>query len=237
MRADAPSAVRRAACAIAAAIGANRSVRNELRRLLVAAGRLPSNARGRPDDLDGAITDATFGKLLDILRALLELALPQSVEDDSAYLAGLRRFFLERQDAYSLAELAVLWRISVEDVREVFEKELADWARANPHDPDGLPIHWADALRTSITYNIFRPIDVERALAADFDRVRSSSWRTVPLLIYVPRFMVDALEFDGVMASYERPPSARIEQYLFDLFPYEHRQEFAAALHDGGTKP
>ena len=130
-------------------------------------------------------------------------------------LAGIRRFFLQPQETYSLGELAALWRISVECVREI----CCDKA------PDALRIAWADALEAAITFTLFRPVDVERALGSQFGRVRSELWRTVPLHIYVPRFIVQAIEFDGV-----RTQSARIEKFLFDLFPQEYPSAFAAAL-------
>jgi hypothetical protein len=215
--------VQQAAQAIAAAVGADKSVREELRQLLVAARRLPSNVRGRVGSEYGGLLDATLRALLDVLRVVLETALPQVVTDEHEYHAGMRRFFLEPRDTYTLDELAALWRISGEDVREVFTDELADWQTAHSNKPGALRVAWRDALRTSLSYNFFRPIDVERALGADFGRVRPDAWRTVPLLIYVPRFMVETVDFDGVTSASGQTQAARIEQYLFDLFPDEHR--------------
>jgi len=217
-------------------MGANSIVRQELRRLLVSVGRLPSNARGRADPQQSGVVDAALRKLLGVLQIFLPAALSEAVEDDQAYHAGIRRFFLEPKDAYSLDELAAFWRISSEDVREVFSDELANWAKSHPHSPDAFRVGWHDALRTSLSYNFFRPIDVERALGPDFSRVRPDAWYTVPLLIYVPRFMVAALEFDGVMSSSKRAQAARIEQYLFDLFPDQHRKAFTAACRNGGKQ-
>ncbi|HJQ36234.1 MAG TPA: hypothetical protein VKB93_03755 [Thermoanaerobaculia bacterium] len=229
--------VQQAAQAIAAVIGADKNVREELRRLLVAVRRLPSNVRGRSGAQSGGLLDATVRSLHHVLRVILETVLPHVVADIHEYHAGIRRFFLEPHDTYTLDELAALWQISREDVDEILGHKLATWATDHPDDPDALRITWADALRTSLSYNFFRPIDVERALGADFGRVRPESWRTVPLLIHVPRFMVETLDFDGVMSPSGRTPAARVEQYLFDLFPGEHRMAFVEALNDEGQTP
>jgi hypothetical protein len=222
--------VQQAAEAIAAAISADTTVRRDLLRLFV-VGRRPSNIRERSDDGQGTAGDATVRKLLDMLRPLLEIVLAHSVENDQVYLAGIRRFFLEPQATYTLYELAALWRVNVRNVRGVFADELAAWREASASACDTFRVSWKDAQRVSITYNFVRPFDVERALGADFERVWTASWRIVPLVIYVPRFMMDVLAFEGVTSS-NRTPSARIEQYLFDLFADEHHEKFAVALNE-----
>lgn len=165
------------------------------------------------DESPAAVAEAITVAILSTLRPVLEIVLPEILADHSAHYVALRAFFMEPQDSYSFEDLAALWEISVEDVREVFSDEPAESKRV-------LPVTWANALWTGVTYNYFRPVDVERALGADFARVRPQSWLTVPLLIHVPRFMVDTL------CSGERSQSASVEQFLFDLFQREHPEAF-----------
>lgn len=165
------------------------------------------------DESPAAVAESIAVAILSTLRPVLEIELLEILADRSAHFLALRAFFLEPQDTWSVEELAALWEISVEDVREVFSDELAESKRA-------LPVTWANALWTGVTYNYFRPIDVERALGADFARMRPESWLTVPLLIHVPRFMVDTLW------SGERSQSASVEQFLFESFQREHREAF-----------
>jgi len=218
---------RRAANAIATALGADDTVYDQLLELLVASGRLPPDIGETADARYDAIAEGALEKLLDLLRVLLEVALPHALDDDRGHLIDIRRFFLEPRESYSVGQLAALWRSSADDVRDLYHDELGD---ADADDPESSRIAWADAVGTSIAFNLLRPYDVERALGADFNRVRPDSWRTIPLLIHLPRFMVDALAFEGSLPCSNRTQSARLEQFLFALFPDEHRTTFAAAL-------
>lgn len=218
--------IQRAAEAISAALAADNAVRQELRRLL-------TSVRG---DGHGAVEEASLRKLLDLLRPLLEIVLPHSVEDDHADLAGIRRFFLEPQTAYTLEELAALWRISRSAVRDVFVDELEAWRVADSSASDAFRVLWEDAWRASISYKLFRPFAIERALGADFTQVLTESWRTVPLVIHMPRFMVDVFAFDRARSACNSTPSARIEHYLFDHFHEIHRMEFIAALNESEAR-
>jgi len=86
------------------AIGADKTIR----RVAAVACRTTSAAleRARQSRCSyGGMIDAALRRLLSLVRELLEIALPESLQVDYAYHAGIRRFYLEPQGAYSLNEL------------------------------------------------------------------------------------------------------------------------------------
>ncbi|HYR29317.1 MAG TPA: hypothetical protein VEU30_12680 [Thermoanaerobaculia bacterium] len=103
----------------------------------------------------------------------------------------IRRFFIHPQPSYSLGELARLWRIEVDDVCAIFADELASAGRV--HDTDAFRVTRDDALGAATVFHLFRPIEVERALGAAFDRVRAAHWRTVPIVVHLPRYLTDVI--------------------------------------------
>jgi hypothetical protein len=68
-----------------------------------------------------------------------------------------------------------------------------------------------------VTFGILRPFDIECALGSDFTRARPAMWRTLPILIHLPRFIAEAIVLDASI-----PPKVglhvRIEQFIVELF-------------------
>lgn len=140
-----------------------------------------------------------------------------AADEDGDHLAAIRRFFLEPQEWYSLEELAVLWRLHADDVRDIYHDQLLRRAESNADGAASIRIAWADAVGTSVTFNILRPFDIERALGPDFTRARPETWQTVPILIHVPRFIAEAIALDACIPP-RLPLDVRIEQLLVELF-------------------
>jgi hypothetical protein len=140
-----------------------------------------------------------------------------AADDDGDHLAAIRRFFLQPQELYSVEELAALWRIHPDDVRDIYHDQLLRQADSTPDWADSLQVAWADALGTSVTFNILRPLDIERALGPDFTRARPEAGRTVSFVIHIPRFIADAIALD-VSIPPQLPIDVRIEQIIVELF-------------------
>ena len=142
-----------------------------------------------------------------------------------ARAVAIRRFFLDPQETYTAAQLAEVWQVPVDDVRVLFHDDLASWNDDHPHAIDALPITWTDAVTVTAKFNMLRAVDVENALSADFERVRPPSWRTVPFIISLPLWLIDAIETDlGIIAL--APSNAtvamRVERAMLDLFEEKH---------------
>jgi hypothetical protein len=132
---------------------------------------------------------------------------------------AIRRFFLYPRERYTLGDLVKLWRVPEEAVVAMFSNELdaADMVGRNGRDPLTVEVSAADALRTAEAFHVFRAIDVERALAADFDRARREHWRTISLVVYLPQFIA------GRLAEFRFLPepdtlAARAERLLYEFF-------------------
>src|SRR5690349_3660915 len=130
--------------------------------------------------------------------------------DERSHLDGIRRFFLQPQKTYSTSELAALWGVPEEDVYAVFHDELE---RSTP----SACIGWESAVGASVRFSMLRPLDIEHALGPDFVRVRTGGWRTVPILVHVPAFVVDALLCEPSLPP-DLPIDVRIEQLLVEVF-------------------
>jgi hypothetical protein len=122
--------LRRAASAILAAIRADETTCDQLIALLVDSGRLPADPWEAQHPRYDALVVDTLSRFAGLLGGLLQPVLAQTLEDDREHLAAIRRFFLEAQDTYSLDELAALWRIHPDDVRDVYYDQLVQ--RAEP---------------------------------------------------------------------------------------------------------
>jgi len=181
------------------------------------------------------LLDAALDRFAAALRDVLEAVLPAVVEHDTESITAIRRFLLEPQETYSVEDLAALWRIPSEDIRDIYHDELAGWAEAHPAQPGCLRVTRADAVGTGLMFNLLRPFDVERALGDDFNRVRPDSWRTVPVLIWLPRFIADALPSD-VHHSSSQHLAEHVERFILELFEGEHTRAFAAAQQQPGEK-
>lgn len=91
--------------------------------------------------------------------------------------------------------------MTLDDVCAIFSDELG---RASINaEPAEVRVSWADAERVTSCFQLFRPIDVEVALGDQFDRVRGSRWRTIPIIIFLPRYIVDALRQIPLVAGSE----------------------------------
>lgn len=152
-------------------------------------------------------------RFVTFLGELIDQALSFALTDDAEHLADIRLFFVAPRDSYSVRELSAIWRVPIGDVKDLFHDALMDSARALDHEEVEPRIQWADALGASTSFGLFRPSDVERALGEDFLRYRSDRWRTVPVLIHLPQFVVDAAAFEALVPSTLNLPS-RIEQLL-----------------------
>jgi hypothetical protein len=156
---------------------------------------------------------------------LVEIALTEALEHDREHLAEIRQFFLQPEETYSIKELAALWRLSLDDVRDVFHDEITRWEFTSGKEgveTNAVPrIPWAKAVATSAVFNLMRPFDIERALGDDFGRVRTERWRTVPILIHLPHLVANAFELDASI-----PPrlalASKVERILLELFTTEH---------------
>jgi hypothetical protein len=160
--------------------------------------------------VDWPSSPATFRRPVEVFTA-----------SDPARLDEIRRFYLDPQETYTVLELAGIWRIHPDDVRAIYHDDLLSWSEEHPEAPDALPIEWIDALGASFSFNIIRPVEVEQALSDDFERVRPASWRTVPFVVHLPRWLVTALENDDAgIPLIPRCASLamRVERAMFDLF-------------------
>jgi hypothetical protein len=169
-----------------------------LRNLLAEAG-LPADA-SRGSDARRRVIEAVAALLDDLLAA-----------ERSDVLTDIRRFYTDAQDTYTVEELASMWRVPLPDVVQIFADSYS--ARA-PHDPEGsFSITRAEALSAGGVFHVFRAVDIERALCPEDDECRSQAWTTVPLMIHLPRFAVEAIQRTPFIPS-PRTLAAAIERVL-----------------------
>lgn len=224
MRAVDPAIFRAAACAITAAIRTDDSVPDRIAELLIASGRLPANADEARQPEPRKLLAGTIARVEAIVQGLLEIALAEVIEEDDEHLAEIRRFFLQPQETYSMKELAALWRLSLDDVRDVYHDEISRWEESNGREGvetyEAMPIRWAKAVGTTGIFGLLRPFDVERALGHDFSNVRTERWRTVPVVIRLPHFVANAFELDASIPR-RLALAHRIERILVECFTPE----------------
>lgn len=127
------------------------------------------------------------------------------------HLSAIRRFFLQPQERYTVAELARLWKVHPDDVRDVLHDELTRTSSPEP------PIAWADAVGASVAFRMLRPLDIERALGLDFSRVRPDTWRTVSVVVHLPKFVTDAVANEPSLPA-DLPLELRLERALIELY-------------------
>lgn len=131
----------------------------------------------------------------------------------------LRAFYLLPQETYSLAELARLWRVALDDVCAIFSDALAT-AQHDESDSGAFRVTWADAVGAATAHHVYRAIEVEQALGDDFERVRPGRWRTVPVVLHVPLFIIEALEHMAIVPSVNSM-AARAERLLCETVEAE----------------
>lgn len=187
---------------------------HHLRRLF--SGEGPSS----PSAQEGvrARVDAILDRFRRLLAPLVEIALRTSIEADDEYLQRVRDVYLTPKRTYSFDDLATQWAVPAEEVRDMFYDELLAREESHPEATDDLRIAWADAVTASIVFGIVRPVDVELALGDDSLRVLPAEWRTVPILLHLPRFVTDAIAREAGADRTDILLPARIEALLLDLY-------------------
>jgi hypothetical protein len=204
----------RDACdAIIAVISAHEVVADRVRALLAATGRLPDSSC-EPRAGDERLVAGTLATFAAEFRPLLQTALAYALDDTDERFAAIRRFYLTPKPEYSCEELASLWRIDLNSVWDIFHDQMSDGATS-------LVVSRNEAAETTVTYGLLRPYDVERALGGDFLQVRGVEWKTVPIVLHLPRFVADAfaLNVDSVL---DFSQAIRIEQFLFEFYSREY---------------
>jgi hypothetical protein len=207
---------RTSAASMAGLLRTSDATADHIIRLLRANGSLPTDRSESPEEFD-RVFDAALHRLGELLTRFIEIALRFAVEDDDDYLRDLRTFYLRPRENYSIEELAAIWRTSCEQVRDVFHDEIDRWADAHPDAADAPLISWREAADANDAFAIARAFDVERALGDHFSRVRAPGWRTVPLLLHLPRFIIDAISSEAGTPS-DRTLAACVERFVLDSF-------------------
>lgn len=218
-----PTTLSAAARTITASIPSDGRVCDHVVELLIATGRLPEAVHERQQPQFQMLVATTIARFAKVVEGLLDAALTEVIETDDEHLAEIRRFFLQPCEAYSIRDLATLWRISFDDARDIYHDELAQWegSKAKEAVPaEGLRIQWASAVGTTVRFSLLRPFEIERALGNELASVRTERWRTVPVLIRVPLLVANAFELNASI-----PPrlalAHRIEQILLEFFTTE----------------
>ena len=215
---DDPGMLRRASQVLSAAL-ADAGASAEIAGLLIATGRTAAT-----DVQYAERVAAAAGRFAEVVEQLLEqfigAALQEAVEADEVRSAEIRRWFAEPRETYTIEELAAMLRITMDDACDVYHDEIArlERLRGTVDDASAVRVGWTAALVTAAEYGLLRPFDIERALGADFVEARSGEgWRTVPVLIRVPRFVADAIAREPVIPQ-GLALSHRIERILFERF-------------------
>lgn len=148
-----------------------------------------------------------------LLRQLIADALAAAVQARSR-AAEIRTFFDGGIASYSLLDLSALWRIPVADVCAIFNEQLtAAWI--DSESAASFSVQWIDAVSAATVFNLFRAIEVERALGSDLGRLRSEACRTTPLLVHLPRFVIEAIQRIALVPS-AGSLEARTERFIAD---------------------
>ena len=197
-----PGMLCRSAGVLAVAI-AEAGASAEIARLLVASGRVAATDR----DYAERVSTATK-RFFDVFPQVLEAALREAVEADEELFADIRTWFTQPRESYTVDELAAMLRIPLDDARRMF--------------PDVRQVEWTDALVTATLAGLLRPFDIERALGADFVQARSGSgWRTIPVLIRIPRFAAEAIGRESAIPQ-SMPLAHRIERLVLEIYRPEN---------------
>jgi hypothetical protein len=183
-----------------------------------------TKAAGRGSQAPEVMTPAMVALVDDLTAMLIEAVLPGWIDESTdVHLADIRRFFLTPKEDYDLADLAALWRITFDDTRDFLHHEIRKWQAATHEPESSFRMSWADAVAMSTTFNLLRAFDIEVALADDFDSARSDRWRTVPLLIRLPRFIVQRVGDPTTASIRHRDLAVRVEDLFIQLYQDEYR--------------
>jgi hypothetical protein len=208
--------------ATANAVRDNHAVRSRLRAVLVGTATVHDVV-----DLLKRLP-ATMESLAETIHDAVEGIVPDVIRSSDDHLADIRKLFLEPAEKYSLAALAAIWRISIEDVENIYHDQLIEH---ESQSPPGIPmqVDWAAAMGATRMFNLFRAFDIDRALGEDFSHVFSESLRTTPVLIRIPRFIADSLCEPPDFRV--RSLAVRIEQLILELYSSDHNEKYRRAQH------
>ena len=134
--------------------------------------------------------------------------------DDVTASIAIRRFFLYPHSRYALRHPAAIWRVPPDDVLAMFSDVLNE-PDLNGSDPLAFEAP-AAARETAMAFHVFRWIEIEQALGEDCERACPEEWRTIPLLIHVPRFTLDGLAACSFLPEPESL-AARAERLLCEV--------------------
>jgi hypothetical protein len=204
--------------AVTAAITRDASVADALRTLLISSGRASSAVELL------RLLPALAGRLATAIGLVIEGTPLRDLMPDEGLVRRVREFFLHPQETYSIDELSAVWEISEDDVCDIYSDELIEGERRHPRGPDGLRVAWADAVGATVFWTLFRPCEIEVALAEDFSRARSDRWRTVPILVRLPRFVLDLITTAPPFPDAAKTLPAKIEQFIVGAFRDEYQQ-------------
>jgi hypothetical protein len=170
-------------------------------------------SRAVRDHLDRSETDFDADAFKSLLRQLILDSLAAVMQDRSR-AAEIRTFFDGGQAMYSLAELSALWRIPLSDVCEIFNDQLNAGCSSSA-SAASFSVQWIDAVSTATIFNLFRAIEVERALGADLERIRSGAYRTTAVLVHLPQFIIETMQRIATVPS-SASLAALTEQFIAD---------------------
>jgi hypothetical protein len=198
--------------AIAAVLKADPAIAHYLWTLLRMDGQQIASA--------AAMERAAHSSIQRFIRFLIEFGLLQSAlvastrADDELRLANIRSFFLNPQTTYKMGELAALWRVTLDDVLDIFDAESSLWAvHHGDVSPAAMSVHWQDAAQAMLLFNIVSAHEVERALGDEFVHVRPEEWHTEPVPLRLPRWLIQRINGQVALPSTANLPQ-RIENIL-----------------------
>lgn len=167
-----------------------------------------------------------LGRLLAQIRDVIEAALLTLLSVDENRLAQIRCFHLGANASYSLAELADLWQMSLTDIETIFTDEIEAWEEAHAADSTSTEfrVPSTDAIVAAQRNFVWRAIQLEQALGAEFIDIRPALWETEPVVLYLPRFITTAVAAHGIAAT-----AADVPAYLERLIVETLVEDPAAA--------
>lgn len=194
-------------------------------RAVLSAIRNDANVWGRLRELltvTGAHIPVSVAleRLVAMLEGGVECTAVELLQIDEERYARIRQFFLRPEPTYSLPELAELWSAQHDDLQEIFYDCITGTESARPFSLEDARIEWADAVRTAVTYSLLRPFDVECALGDKFSLARSERWRTVPVVVRLPRFVAAAFVLAPAVPA-TLAIACKIEQLALEFFTTE----------------
>lgn len=164
---------------------------------------------------------AIVDRIAAVIGELMPAILAEAAERTRP-IGALRHLLLDNSDrTYNVDDLARIWQITRDEVLDVCHDEML--AVDSESAASAPALSSADAVRMSINFNLIRWMDIEEALGEDFAQVWSESWRTVPLLLRFPRFVLG--KFADAPSFTRRTLTAQLEHFVLERFLAEHPTE------------